>query len=177
MYILDNEASNDLKRALKKNDLTYQLVPPHIHRRNAVERVINTFKNHLLAILASCNPDFPIAEWDRLLVQCDLTLNLLRSSRVNPRLSAYAYLNGNFDFNKTPLAPPGTRVLVHLKPDQRASWAYHGEDGWYVGPSLEHYRCVKCYMPATARVRDVDTLQFFPNKVPIPSTSTEDYLK
>ena len=64
MYILDNEASNDLKKALKKYDLTYQLVPPHIHRRNAAERAIRTFKNHLLAILASCDPNFPIAEWD-----------------------------------------------------------------------------------------------------------------
>ena len=31
-----------------------------------------------------------VAEWDRLLFQAELTLNLLRSSRVNPKLSAYA---------------------------------------------------------------------------------------
>jgi hypothetical protein len=31
MYILDNKASNDLKKALKKHDLSYQLVPPHVH--------------------------------------------------------------------------------------------------------------------------------------------------
>jgi hypothetical protein len=111
------------------------------------------------------------------LFQAELTLNLLRSSRVNPKLSAYAYLNGNFNFNKTPLAPPGTKVIIHLKPDQRASWSYHGEEGWYVGPSMEHYRCVKCYIPTTARERDVDTLQFFLKKIPFPSISTEDYLK
>jgi hypothetical protein len=98
-------------------------------------------------------------------------------SWVNPKLSAYAYLNGNFDFNKMPLSPPGTKVLVYLKPDQQASWAYHGEEGWYVGPSLVNYCCVKCYMPATARVRNVNTLQFFPTKNWILSTSTEDYLK
>jgi hypothetical protein len=40
MYILDNEASADLKRSLKKYELTYQLVPPHVHRRNAAERAI-----------------------------------------------------------------------------------------------------------------------------------------
>jgi hypothetical protein len=86
-------------------------------------------------------------------------------------------LNRNFDFNKTPLAPPWTKVVIHLKPDQRASWSYHGEEGWYVGPSMEHYRCVKCYIPTAARERDVDTLQFFPKKIPFPSISTEDYLK
>ena len=40
IYILDNEASADLKAACYKNDLEYQLVPPHIHRRNAAERAI-----------------------------------------------------------------------------------------------------------------------------------------
>jgi hypothetical protein len=136
MYILDNEASNDLKKTLTKYDLDYQLVSPHLHRRNAAERAIRTYKNHLLACLG---PDFPVSEWDRLFFQVGLTLNLLRSSRVNSKLSAYAYLHGHFDFNKTPLAPMGTKVLVHLKPDQRPSWAYHGTEGWYVGPSMEHY--------------------------------------
>ena len=176
IYILDNEASADLKRALLKYNLQYQLVPPHVHRRNAAERAIRTYKSHLLAFLATCDPEFPISEWDRILFQVELTLNLLRSSRVNPRLSAHAYLHGNFDFNKTPLAPPGTKVVVHLKPDQRASWAYHGEEGWYVGPSMEHYRCVKCYIPASGRVRDVDTLQFFPTTIPFPKIDPIDYL-
>jgi hypothetical protein len=99
----------------------------------------------------------------------------LESAPIFPGQSPHAYLYGNFDFNKTPLAPPGTKVVVHLKPDQRASWAYHGEDGWYVGPSME--RCVKCYLPSTAREHDVDTLQFFPKTVPFPKTSTEDYLR
>jgi hypothetical protein len=101
-HILDNEASADLKKGLKKHGLDCQLVPPHVHRRNAAERAMRTFKSHLLAVQATCDPDFPIAEWDRLLFQAELTLNLLRSSRVNLRLSAHAYLFGNFDFNKTP---------------------------------------------------------------------------
>jgi hypothetical protein len=52
IYIIDNEASNELKKALKKKQVNYQLVPPHVHRRNAAERAIRTYKNHLLAILA-----------------------------------------------------------------------------------------------------------------------------
>jgi hypothetical protein len=177
MYILDNEASADLKKGLNKCGLNCQLVPPHVHRRNAAERAARTFKSHLLAFLATCDPDFPVAEWDRPLFQAELTLNLLRSSRVNPRLSAHACLFGNFNFNKTPLAPPGTKVVVHLKPDQRASWACHGEEGWCVGPSMEHCRCIKCYLPTTSRERDVDALQFFPKQIPFPQTSTEDCLK
>ena len=145
--MLDNEVSFKFKSALRKRNINYQLVPPHVHRRNAAKRAIHTFKNHFLSVLRAADPEYPVAEWDRLLSQAELTLNLLRPSRINPRLSAYAYLFGLFDFNRTPLAPAGTKVLVHEKSRQRASWANHGIQGWYVGPSLEHYRCVKCYIP------------------------------
>jgi hypothetical protein len=148
-----------------------------MHRRNAAERAIQSFKNHFLALLATCDPAFPVEEWDRLLEQCLLSLNLLHNSRVNPKLSSWAYLFGNFDFNATPLAPPGTKILLHLKSKVRGSWSYHGEEGWYIGPSLEHYRCVKCFIPKTSRTRDADTVQFFPHKIPIPSFTTEALLR
>ena len=89
--------------------------PSHIHRRNAAEQAIRTFKNHFLAGLAGVDPNFPIKQWDRLLQQTEITQNLLLNSRANQQLSAYAYLFGNFDFNKTPLAPLGTEVAVHIK--------------------------------------------------------------
>jgi hypothetical protein len=49
MYFLDNEASTLLKEQLRKLKIQYQLVPPHMHRRNAAERAIRTFKNHFMA--------------------------------------------------------------------------------------------------------------------------------
>ena len=52
-----------------KNPVQYQLVPPHTHRANAAEGAIQTFKNHFKSGLASLHPDFPVAEWDRLLDQ------------------------------------------------------------------------------------------------------------
>ena len=103
MYILDNECSNELKHAMLKNKILYQRVPPHVHRRNAAERAIQTFKHHFLAGLASADPDYPTGEWDRLLPQAVLTLNLLRNSRVNPKLSAHAFLHGNFNVDATHL--------------------------------------------------------------------------
>ena len=104
--------------------MSFQLAPPNVHRRNAAERAIRTFKNHLLADIASTDPKFPIHEWDRLLPQTELTINLLRNSHLNPNLSAYAYIYGIFNFNATPLAPPGTKVVVHIKPDKPMSHAY-----------------------------------------------------
>jgi hypothetical protein len=35
LQTLDNEASTALKNFLTINDIAYQLVPPHCHRRNA----------------------------------------------------------------------------------------------------------------------------------------------
>jgi hypothetical protein len=37
---LDNEASTALQHAMRQENIDYQLVPPHVHRRNAAERAI-----------------------------------------------------------------------------------------------------------------------------------------
>ena len=63
----------------------------------------------LLSGLATCTPDYLLQEWDRTIYQAELTLNLLRNSRLNPKLLAWEYLFGNFDFNKSPLLPLGTQ--------------------------------------------------------------------
>ena len=149
LHTLDNEASTILRDYLRSEAVEYQLVPPHIHRRNASERAIRTFKNHFIAGLASTDPNFPLSNWCRLLPQAELTLNLLRASRLNPKLSAYAQLEGTFDFTRTPLAPPGTRVIIHEKPTNRQTWAPHGTDGWYLGPALDHYQCYRVWVPRT----------------------------
>ena len=106
LHILDNECSGDIKRSFAKNHVDFQRVPTHLHRRNAAERAIQTWKHHFIAGLASTDPSFPLNAWDYLLPQCDITSNHLRSSRRQPRLSAHACLFGNFNFNRTPLAFP-----------------------------------------------------------------------
>lgn len=57
---------------------------------------------------------------------------------TNTPLSAYACLYGNFNFNCTQIAPPGTKVLAHETPQQRASYVSHGQHGFYIGPSMHH---------------------------------------
>jgi hypothetical protein len=104
---LDNEASRALKSFSTTNDVEYQLVPPHCHRRNAAERAIHTFKEHFVAGLASVDPDFPLHLWDRLLPQAEVTLNLLRTSRQHPQLFAAAHYYSLVDCKKTAFSPPG----------------------------------------------------------------------
>ncbi len=174
LQTMDNEASKALKQYLREADVEFQLAPPHIHRVNAAERAIRTFKNHFIAGLASTDKLFPLHLWDHLIPQAILTLNLLRPSRLNPRLSAWAQMEGAFDYNKTPVAPPGTKIVAHEKPNQRASWAAHGVDGWYTAPAMEHYRCYKVYITATHGERIVDTIQFFPTQTEMPKLSSAD---
>jgi hypothetical protein len=173
---LDNECSQSLKDYMHDHDVDYQLVPPGIHRRNAAERAIRTFKNHFIAGLCSVDKNFPIHLWDRLLPQAEITLNLLRGSRINPKLSAWAQVHGTFDFNRTPLGPPGCRVLAHEKPAKRKTWAPHGLDGWYVGPAIDSYRCYTIWIWETRSLRVIDTLTWFPTKVTLPDSSSTDII-
>ena len=138
-----------------------------------MEKAIRTFKNHFLSGLVTCDPGYPIHEWDRLLPQCEMTLNLLRNSRFNPRLSSWACLQGSHDFNKVPLCPPGTKILVH----NRGSWEYHVTKGWYISPAFEHYRRLKCYMPTTRTEIISDTVRLILEHIPIPEIDINDYLR
>jgi hypothetical protein len=126
---------------MDEENIYFQLAPPQVRRRNAAKRAIRTFKNHVIAGLCSTNRDFPLNLWDKLLPQCLIILNLLRRSRINTQLSAQAHMHGAFDFNRTPLAPPGTKVIIHEKPDIRQTWDPHDVEGWYLGPALRHYLC------------------------------------
>ena len=149
-HILDNEVSTDLIEFLKTDEkITVQLPPAGCHRRNAAERAIRTLKTHFISGLCTAHKNFPLNKWGSLLPQAVITLNLLRTSRINPKLSAHALLNGPYDFNATPMAPPGSKILVHKKPALRGTWAPHAVNAWYLGPALHRYRCYHVYILET----------------------------
>ena len=89
IQILDNKVSAEFKKTIKNDwGTTYQLVPTNVHRLNIAERLIRTFKAHFLAILAVVDPDLPKYMQDNLLVQTEITINLLRQTTLNPIISA-----------------------------------------------------------------------------------------
>jgi hypothetical protein len=171
---LDNEASKLLKTYLHQQNITFQLVPPYSHRRNSAERAIRSFKDHLIAGICSTDKSFPMHLWDRLLPQAVFTLNMLRTSRINPKLSAATHMYGQYDFNRAPMAPPGTRIIAHETPNRRQTWAPHGQDGGYIGPALEHYRCYMVYITKARGERVVETVEFPPEKFKLPFPSAQD---
>jgi len=98
----------------------------------------------------------------------------MRTSHINPKLSAYAQVHGSFDFNCTPMEPPATKVMVHNKPRTRGTWAPHGVEGWYTGPALEHYRCFTVHVASTNMDRVADTLAWFTSRLVMPTASSTD---
>jgi hypothetical protein len=140
LQTMDSAASAALKKCFTEKEMSYQLVPPHCHRTNSAERAIRTFKEHFKAGIVTVNPDFPAHLWDRLLPQAEITLNLLRSSRLHPQLSAAAHYHGLVDYNKTAFAPPRCNIIAHKKPSHRRTWAPHVQPGWSLGSAMNHCR-------------------------------------
>ena len=175
---LDNESSKPLEAYFKNEArIPFQYISPNNKRASKAERAIQSFKNHLIASVASASPDLPNALWDKLLFQLELTLAHLRPFALNPEISTYEGLFGEkFDFVAHPIAPVGTKVLIYVPPDLRSSWENHGIEGFYLRPSMDHYRNVHCFVPSTGGYRDTDQVAYFPDKYIMPGGSIEEIL-
>ena len=175
-HVLDNEAPDEFKQAIRENNCRVELTPADMHRRNIAEKGIQTFKGHFISVLAGIADDFPIREWDELLPQTILTLNLMRQSNVAPNISAYAYHHGSFDYNRMPLAPMGCGVQFHIKPNRRRTLGEHSMDGWYLQTSPEHYRCHVVFVKKTQSKRITDTLFFKHKYITQPEVTPADMI-
>ena len=67
---------------------------------------IHTFKNHFLSGLSSTNSHCPLQLWDQLMHQATTTLNILRTSRIDPTKLAYQQLQGG------PISWPWQQTLM-----------------------------------------------------------------
>ena len=108
-----------LKSFNTEHNIAYQLVPSCTHRQNAVETAIQTCKKHLVASLCTTDENFHLHLWDRLITQVNMTLNMLQDCRFNSKLLAYETLKRSFNFNTTPLAPIGCKIIAHEPPEKR----------------------------------------------------------
>ena len=178
MNVMDNQATKYIKKFLTKKECQLQLVEPHNHRMNAAKRAFQTFKDAFIAALAMTDWDFPLQLWDKLASQVQDTLNLLRTSRTNPEILAYEALNGPYEWNRDPLAPPGCKAIIYEVPVVRGSWASRGTDAWYLGPSKDHYRCCNLfYVPKTRAYRISGSAELFPQHCQVPNLSRDEHLK
>jgi hypothetical protein len=176
MHVLDNECSEEFNAQIHKNNMTFQLVPPHNHRRNIAKKAIQTFKGHFISILCGTGKDFPLHLWCCLLPQAEHTLNMLQSAQIAPNVSAYACLWGQHDFNASPFAPLGCKVEAHITPSVWETWAEHTASGYYIRNAWEHYRCHEVYISDTKHSRICKTVFFKHKYLTMPSITPADAL-
>ena len=93
---------------------------------------------------------------------------------MNPKLSGYAQLHVEFNYDATPLAPPGTQVIIHKKPTVRGTWASHGVKGWYLGPYMNHDLFHHVYVTKTIGEQESYCVEFFPHNTPLPYNSSSE---
>ncbi len=149
LNIMDNQATKHIKQFLTEEECKLQLVEPHNHCINTAERAIQTFKDAFISALTTTDRDFPLQLWDKSMPQVINTLNMLRASGINPTKLAYKVLYRPYDWNRYPLTPLGCKAVVYKDRDTRGLWTLHGVDGWYLGLSMDHYRCDLNYIPET----------------------------
>jgi hypothetical protein len=123
LQTLNNEASAALKHFFNANDVEYQLVPPHYHRRNAAERAIS---------------DISITFVGQTFTPGGTHLKYLADLKTAPTVVRQTHFHGLVDYNKTSFAPPGCKIIAHEKPGKRRTWAPHGQHGYSLGPEMHH---------------------------------------
>jgi hypothetical protein len=116
-HTLDNEALDAFKQYICQQQIQFELVPPGNHSCNKAEHAIQTFKVHFISILAGVDDKFPLSLWCHLLERTELTLNLLRQSKVTPKISVFAHVHSPHNYMKKPFAPLGCAIQAHVKPE------------------------------------------------------------
>ena len=99
---------------------------------------------------------------------------MLRTSRVQPELSALHVLESQHDFNKVPFGPPGIRSKIFNPPETRGSFGPRALDGWYIGPAWDHYQSMNFQIPSTGGYRTAAQYHIYPNHVKSPKETPMD---
>jgi hypothetical protein len=175
-HMLDNEASDAFRQYIHQQRIQFELVPPGNHRRNQAEHVIQTFKAHFITILAGVHDKFPLSLWCHLLKPMELTLNLLRQSKVAPKISAFAHIHGHTDYTKKPFAPLGCAIKAHVKPEDRRTWDTRSDARFSIGTSMQHHCCFRVYITKTRATRISDTVFFKHQYITNPTVSPESHV-
>jgi hypothetical protein len=101
----------------------------------------------------------------------------MRASRIDPTRSTHEVLKWAYDWNRYPLAPLGCKAVVYKDGDTRGSWASRGVDGWYLGPSKDHYRCDIYYIPETRGYRISGSTDLFPQHCQLPDMTPHQHFR
>ena len=172
---MDNEASRAIKIWLTKENTAYQTVAPGNggHRNNRDEGAIQTGSNHIISTIATTDPDFPIRYWCYGIEKMEMTMNMLRKTHVNPKISAFTYLHGQFAYGTVPVLPFGWKMVCFEDPADRQKQAFHRVEGFVLGMCTHQHRKIQGIIRLTNAVRETNTFTFFaPPQYVMPGVPT-----
>ena len=92
------------------------------------------------------------------------------SLRTKPIINVHGIL-------KHAMAPLSVPIISHDKSAERTSWARHGSEGFYVGPTQDHYRCFQVLISHTGALRITDTIDWQPDAIHLPGFSFLEILE
>ena len=141
-----------------------------MHGINVAEVSIRIRRNRFVSGLRGTDKLLPIHLWDRLLYQAHIALNIIRLSRLNPKISAHAIVEGILWLQQNTF---GT-TSHHEKYNRRCIWVHHGVQVWHIEPSVEHYWCYKVYIYNTRAELITDTVELFPVNTMMKGISSAD---
>ena len=75
------------------------------------------------------------------------------------------------------MAPPGIKVFLRERPEDRCSWSPHALSGWYIDPIIDHYRCHKIWITAINVFHIGQSVSWFTHEIIIRTvTATEIFI-
>ena len=148
-----------------------QFVPPNQHHAYIAERAIQNAKNTIIAMIATLNKNLDLhVRFERVLSQAKIVINHLKACSRVPSITA-CIQNFKYDSQAHLICIDDMRAIVYENPNDRATWANHGIDGFYIGPDIHHYRCWEFYILSTKQTRTSDTVQWLPQAFKFPGSS------
>ena len=77
-------------------------------------------------------------------------------------------MKGEYHFDATPVAPPGSEILMHENPNRRETFGLNAKKTWYIAPCFKHYLTFKRILPSTGAESMSDTVRFKHHAIAIP---------
>ena len=74
------------------------------------------------------------------------------------------------------MAPLGTKLIIHKRPDQRKTWDKHDLPGFMVNQAKDHFQRWKVSITKIGATRVSDVIKLFPTKYKMPKTSSTNQI-
>ena len=172
LHKMDKKTSRDVEDFIGSQQIGQQYTPPYTHQTKPSERSIQSYKSCIESTVASLPPKFPITYWCRLIPQVDFSINIVRKCRQIHLLSGWYRMEGEYHFDATPVAPPGSEMLMHKKPNRRKTFGLNELKAWYLVPCFKHYRTFKGSLQSTRSEIMSDTVRSNHHTIEIPQLTS-----